>query len=86
MEDPDFTITGVEIRGVGFDTEPVDKALGRTSCVDVVLAWATKSAGFGELSFRQYNDGRLEVHTEMLGRDFAGKVLQFWLAKAQVVE
>jgi len=57
---PDFTVTHATLR--------------ESSKNFVCVAWETKSAGFGELTFYREN-GHLMVDLEAMGKDFAKRVL-----------
>jgi len=58
---PDFTITKVWL------TEDYREGL-------VDIGWATKSAGFGHLSFDNHN-GKIHCSSETMGRNFVKSVL-----------
>ena len=60
---PDFTITEVWL------TEDYREGL-------IDIGWATKSAGFGHLSFKNCKgDGKIHCSSETMGRNFVRSVL-----------
>ncbi len=71
---PDFTVTGARL-----DRVQQGPPLG------IVIAWETQSAGFGELTIRQYEDGRVALETEGMSADFCKRVLGKLVEQASVL-
>jgi hypothetical protein len=61
----DFTVTHTKIR----------TAWSREGTKGFVVSWGTKSAGFGELTLYQNEDGSFRVDDECMGPDFCRKVI-----------
>lgn len=72
QEPPDFTVTHSAIR----------TAWSREYTKGFVIQWGTKSAGFGELTFYQLEDGRLQFQNEGMSADFCKRVLTHLLESA----
>ncbi len=60
---PDFTVT--EVRAVGF---------GGGHHGGMEISWATKSAGFGTLTFWTNKDGKITADTEGMSKEFCKEV------------
>lgn len=66
-KEPDFTVTAASLQ------EATDQY--------VCIAWETRGAGFGTLTFYR-EGGRLKVDTEAMGREFCQEVLTKLLDQA----
>lgn len=60
----DFTVTAATIREIGSKKKPY-----------IIIAWETKSAGFGELTLYKH-DGKWFKDTEAMGNEFCAEVMK----------
>lgn len=74
----DFTVTKVEFAGAG---KMADNAGAWFS-----VEWETVSAGFGSLGFRFFNDGRVLIENECMGKEFIVSVLAKMVEGAELAD
>jgi hypothetical protein len=67
LTNPDFTLVSVEM---------TEGNLRNNDGRYVNFEWETVSAGFGNTLFAMYNDGRVEIDNECMGRKFIATVLE----------
>lgn len=52
--------------------------------ISLVIRWSCKYIGFGEISLRQEQGGKVTIHAETMGKEFCQAVLAFLAANATI--
>lgn len=51
----------------------------------VLFQWGVEGCGFGEITF-YYKDGKLQLESECMGKEFVKKILNAFIDEAELIE